>query len=44
MAIELPRQTDVLAAIIEVADNLMLANVNNAELDALLKAMKQGLD
>jgi len=37
-------ETEVLAAIIEVADNLMLANVNNAELDALLRAMKRKLE
>lgn len=37
-------ETEVLAAIIEVADNLMLVNVNNAELDALLKAMKRKLE
>ncbi|TDX72580.1 hypothetical protein EDE05_1281 [Neorhizobium sp. R1-B] len=35
---------ETLAAIIEVADNLMLANVKNAELDALLKAMKRRLE
>ncbi|TCV68709.1 hypothetical protein EDE09_111144 [Neorhizobium sp. S3-V5DH] len=37
-------EAEALAAIIEVADNLMLANVNNAELDALLKAMKRKLE
>ncbi|WJR66907.1 hypothetical protein QTA58_22405 [Neorhizobium sp. CSC1952] len=37
-------ETEVLTAIIEVADNLMLANVNNAELDALLRAMKRKLE
>ncbi len=37
-------ELETLAAMIEVADNLMLANVNNAELDALLKAMKRKLD
>ncbi len=37
-------EEETLAAIIEVADNLMLANVNNAELDALLKALKRKLD
>ena len=33
------REEETLAAIIEVAENLMLVNVNNAELDALLKAL-----
>jgi hypothetical protein len=37
-------EEETLAAIIEVADNLMRANVNNAELDALLKALKRNLD
>ncbi|TCV66258.1 hypothetical protein [Neorhizobium sp. S3-V5DH] len=37
-------EAETLAAIIEVADNLMLADVNNAELDALLKAMKRKLE
>ena len=37
-------ETEVLTAIIEVADNLMLAHGENAELDALLKAMKRKLD
>ena len=37
-------EEETLAAVIEVADNLMLANVNNAELDALLKALKRKLD
>lgn len=32
-------EEETLAAIIEVAENLMLVNVNNAELDALLKAL-----
>jgi hypothetical protein len=36
--------TEVLTAIIEVADNLMLAQGSNAELDALLKALKRNLD
>ena len=35
------REEEVLSAMTEVIDNLMLANVNNAELDALLKAMKR---
>lgn len=33
-------EVEVLTAIIEVADNLMLAHGANAELDALLKAMR----
>jgi hypothetical protein len=37
-------ETEVLTAIIEVADNLMLAHGENAELDALLKAMKRKLE
>jgi dsRNA-specific ribonuclease len=37
-------EEETLAAVSEVADNLMLANVNNAELDALLKALKRKLD
>ena len=37
-------EEETLLAIIEVADNLMLANFNNAELDALLKALKRKLD
>ncbi|MBP1842036.1 hypothetical protein J2046_000280 [Rhizobium petrolearium] len=35
---------EVLAAIIEVADNLMLAAGANAELDALLMALKRKLE
>jgi hypothetical protein len=35
---------EVLTAIIEVADNLMLAHCSNAELDALLKALKRNLE
>lgn len=37
-------ETEVLAAIIEVADNLMLAAGSNAELEALLHALKRKLD
>jgi uncharacterized protein YgfB (UPF0149 family) len=37
-------ETEVLTAIIEVADNLVLAHGSNAELDALLKALKRNLD
>ena len=37
-------EEETLAAIIEAADNLMFANVNNTELDALLKAMKRKVD
>lgn len=38
------REEEVLSAMTEVIDNLMLANINNSELDALLKAMKRKLD
>jgi hypothetical protein len=34
----------VLTAIIEVADNLVLAHGSNAELDPLLKALKRNLE
>ena len=37
-------ETEVLGAVIEVADNLMLAHGANAELAAMLKALKRGLD
>ncbi|WP_172729994.1 hypothetical protein [Neorhizobium galegae] len=37
-------EPEVLTAIIEVADNLMLAHGSNAELDALLKALKRNLE
>ncbi|WP_105430253.1 hypothetical protein [Neorhizobium sp. T6_25] len=37
-------EPEVLTAIIEVADNLMLAHGSNAELDALLKALRRKLD
>jgi len=37
-------EAEALAAIIEVADNLMLAHGENAELDALLKAVKRKLE
>jgi hypothetical protein len=37
-------ETEVLTAIIEGADNLVLAHRSNAELDALLKAWKPNLD
>jgi hypothetical protein len=37
-------ETEVLTAIIEVSDNLMLAHGSNAELDALLKALKRKLE
>jgi hypothetical protein len=37
-------ETEVLAAIIEVADNLMLTHGENVELDALLKALKRKLE
>lgn len=37
-------EKEVLAAIIEVADNLMLAAGANAELDALLMALKRKLE
>ncbi|CDZ43121.1 Hypothetical protein NGAL_HAMBI1146_58940 [Neorhizobium galegae bv. officinalis] len=37
-------ETEVLTAIIEVADNLVLAHGSNAELDALLKAIRRNLD
>lgn len=37
-------EPEVLTAIIEVADNLMLAHGSNAELDALLKALKRKLE
>ncbi|KAB1086510.1 hypothetical protein F4V91_08765 [Neorhizobium galegae] len=37
-------ETEVLTAIIEVADNLVLAHGSNAELDALLKALKRNLE
>ncbi len=33
-----------LTATIEIADNLMLAHGSNAELDALLKALKRNLE
>ncbi|WP_172724351.1 hypothetical protein [Neorhizobium tomejilense] len=37
-------EPEVLTATIEVADNLMLAHGSNAELDALLKALKRKLE
>ncbi|WP_172745968.1 hypothetical protein [Neorhizobium sp. T7_12] len=37
-------ETEVLTAIIDVADNLVLAHGSNAELDALLKALKRNLE
>lgn len=37
-------ETEVLTAIIEVADNLMLAHGHNAELNALLAELKRKLD
>ncbi|MCJ9672043.1 MULTISPECIES: hypothetical protein [unclassified Neorhizobium] len=37
-------ETEVLAAIIDVADNLVLAAGANAEVDALLKALKRKLE
>jgi hypothetical protein len=37
-------ETEVLTAIIEVADNLVLAHGSKAELDALLKAFKRNLE
>ena len=37
-------EQETLSAVIEVADNLMLAHGENAELDALLKAMKRKLE
>ena len=37
-------EPEMLTAIIEVADNLMLAHGSNAELDALLKALKRKLE
>ncbi len=37
-------EDEVLTAIIEVADNLMLAHGTNVELDALLKAIKRGME
>jgi hypothetical protein len=37
-------EPEVLTAIIEVADNLTLAHGSNAELDALLKALKRNLE
>ncbi|CDZ67971.1 hypothetical protein NFO65_26235 [Neorhizobium galegae] len=37
-------EPEVLTAIIKVADNLMLAHGSNAELDALLKALKRNLE
>ncbi|WP_152564367.1 hypothetical protein [Neorhizobium vignae] len=37
-------ETEVLTAIIEVADNLVLAHGSNAELDALLRALKRNLE
>ncbi|WP_105382439.1 hypothetical protein [Neorhizobium alkalisoli] len=37
-------ETEVLGAIIEVADNLMLAHGANAELNAMLKALRRGLE
>lgn len=38
------QEREVLAAIIEVADNLMLAAGANAEVEALLQALKRKLD
>jgi hypothetical protein len=38
------QEPEVLTAIIEVADNLVLAHGSNAELDALLKALKRNLE
>jgi hypothetical protein len=37
-------ETEVLSAIIEVANNLVLAHGSNAELYALLKAIKRNID
>ena len=37
-------ETEVITAIIEVADNLMLAVGANAELDALVKALRRKLE
>jgi hypothetical protein len=37
-------EAEVLTAIIEVADNLVLAHGSNAELDAILAAMKRRLE
>lgn len=37
-------EAEVLTAIIEVADNLMLAAGANAEVDALLKALKRNME
>lgn len=38
------KEEEVITAIIEVADNLMLAAGENAEVDALLKALKRRLE
>lgn len=38
------RTTEVVAAIIQVADNLMLAVGANAEVEAVLKPVKRKLD
>ncbi|WP_037087161.1 hypothetical protein [Neorhizobium vignae] len=37
-------EAEVLTAIIEVADNLVLAHGSNSELDALLKALKRNTE
>ncbi|MDR6818524.1 hypothetical protein J2X76_003701 [Neorhizobium sp. 2083] len=37
-------EVEVLTAIIEVADNLVLAHGANAEVDALIKALRRNLD
>ncbi|MGV2140051.1 hypothetical protein ACQZ45_18905 [Agrobacterium sp. 16-2014-1-2a] len=37
-------EQEVLAAVIEVADNLMLANMSNSEFDHLLQSIKRRLD
>lgn len=38
------KETEVITAIIEVADNLMLAVGSNAGLDALVKALRRKLE
>jgi len=37
-------EQEVLSTVIEVADNLMLANMSNSEFDRLLQSIKRRLD